>query len=113
MASSRTGRHIGQFGSAVLPVYEQPPCPLQVYLDSGYWGWGAGDYYWVPGWVAPTDSGVLWTPPWWGWNNGAYVFNQVTGDHCRFLWRVNYGYGYTGNGYWGGRWSGNNFNTPL
>ena|SRR5207249_328360 len=62
----------------VLPVYEQPPCPVEGYIwTPGYWGWGAGDYYWVPGvWVAPPSVGLLWTPPWWGWNNGAYVFNQ-------------------------------------
>jgi hypothetical protein len=54
--------------------------------------------------------GLLWTPPWWGWNNGAYAFNQgYWGPHVGFYGGVNYGYGYTGNGYWGGRWSGNNF----
>ena len=69
------------------------------------------DYYWVPGvWVPPPRVGLLWTPPWWGWNNGAYAFNQgYWGPHVGFYGGINYGYGYTGNGYWGGRWSGNNF----
>ena len=35
---------------------------------------------------------------------------RVTGDRrVGFYGGVNYGYGYTGDGYWGGRWSGNNF----
>src|SRR5947208_12024977 len=102
------------FAPPVLPVYQQPPCPVEGYLwTPGYWGYGydAGDYYWVPGaWVAPPSVGVLWTPPWWGWNNGVYAFNQgywgpTVGDYEG----INYGYGYNGNGYWGGRWSGNTF----
>src|SRR5213595_2073696 len=102
------------FAPPVLPVYEQPPCPVAGYIwTPGYWGygWGAGDYYWVPGvWVPPPSVGLLWTPSWWGWNNGAYVFNQgYWGPTVGFYGGINYGYGYTGNGYWGGRWSGNTF----
>src|SRR6267378_5313537 len=45
------------FAPPVLPVYEQPPCPVAGYIwTPGYWDYGydAGDYYWVPGgWVAP------------------------------------------------------------
>src|SRR5947199_10251173 len=96
----------------VLPVYEQPPCPVEGYIwTPGYWGWGSGDYYWVPGvWGAPPSVGLLWTPPWWGWNNGAYVFNQgYWGPTVGFYGGINYGYGYSGNGYWGGRWEGNSF----
>jgi len=36
----------------VIPVYEQPICPGDGYMwTPGYWGWddGVGDYYWVPG----------------------------------------------------------------
>src|SRR6266513_3703270 len=103
------------FAPPVLPVYEQPPCPVAGYIwTPGYWGYGydVGDYYWVPGaWVAPPTVGLLWTPSWWGWNNGAYVFNQgYWGPTVGFYGGVNYGYGYTGNGYWGGRWNGNTFN---
>jgi hypothetical protein len=102
------------FAPPPLPVYEQPPCPVEGYLwTPGYWGYGydVGDYYWVPGaWVAPPSVGVLWTPPWWGWNNGVYAFNQgYWGPTVGFYGGVNYGYGYTGDGYWGGRWQGNNF----
>jgi len=95
----------------VLPVYEQPLCPVAGYIwTPGYWGYD-NDYYWVPGvWVPPPRVGLLWTPPYWGWNNGAYAFNQgYWGPRVGFYGGINYGYGYTGNGYWGGRWSGNTF----
>jgi hypothetical protein len=100
------------FAPPVLPVYEQPLCPVAGYIwTPGYWAWGDWDYYWVPGvWVPPPRVGLLWTPPWWGWRNGAYVFNQgYWGPTVGFYGGINYGYGYTGNGYWGGRWSGNTF----
>ena len=115
LASSyaQVGISVG-FAPPVLPVYEQPPCPVAGYLwTPGYWGYGydVGDYYWVPGaWVPPPSVGLLWTPPWWGWNNGVYAFNEgYWGPSVGFYGGVNYGYGYTGNGYWGGRWSGNTF----
>src|SRR5438046_6146002 len=115
LASSfgQVGISVG-FATPALPVYQQPPCPVEGYLwTPGYWGYGydVGDYYWVPGaWVPPPSVGVLWTPPWWGWNNGVYAFNQgYWGPTVGFYGGVNYGYGYTGNGYWGGRWSGNTF----
>src|SRR6266403_1018677 len=102
------------FAPPPLPVYEQPPCPVGGYLwTPGFWGYGydAGDYDCVPGaWVPPPSVGVLWTPPWWGWNNGVYAFNQgYWGPRVGFYGGVNYGYGYTGDGYWGGRWEGNAF----
>jgi hypothetical protein len=102
------------FAPPVLPVYEQPPCPVAGYIwTPGYWGWDSYyyDYYWVPGvWVPPPRVGLLWTPAWWGWNNGVYVFNEgYWGPRVGFYGGINYGYGYTGNGYWGGRWSGNTF----
>jgi WXXGXW repeat (2 copies) len=96
----------------VLPVVEQPPVPVEGYIwTPGYWAWGGEDYYLVPGaWVAPPSVGLLWTPPWWGWNNGAYVFNEgYWGPTVGFYGGINYGYGYSGNGYWGGRWEGNAF----
>jgi hypothetical protein len=115
LASSyaQVGISVG-FAPPVLPVYEQPPCPVAGYIwTPGYWGYGydVGDYYWVPGaWVPPPSVGLLWTPPWWGWNNGVYAFNEgYWGPSVGFYGGVNYGYGYTGNGYWGGRWSGNTF----
>ena len=97
-----------------LPVVVQPACPVAGYIwTPGYWGWDDYyyDYYWVPGvWVPPPRVGLLWTPGWWGWNNGVYVFNQgYWGPTVGFYGGINYGFGYTGDGYWGGRWSGNTF----
>ena len=100
------------FAPPILPVEVQPPVPVAGYIwTPGYWGWGVSDYYWVPGaWVPPPVVGLLWTPPWWGWNNGLYGFNEgYWGPTVGFYGGINYGYGYSGNGYWGGRWEGNSF----
>jgi hypothetical protein len=95
-----------------LPVYEQPPVPGPDYMwTPGYWGWGAGGYYWVPGtWVYPPTIGLLWTPPWWGWSNGVYVFNAgYWGPEVGFYGGVDYGFGYSGHGYDGGHWDHGHF----
>ncbi|HEX4643873.1 MAG TPA: YXWGXW repeat-containing protein, partial [Candidatus Acidoferrales bacterium] len=44
-----------------LPVYTQPPCPVEGYMwTPGYWGWRTEGYYWVPGvWVSPPRVGVF------------------------------------------------------
>lgn len=96
----------------VLPVIEQPPCPVEGYLwTPGYWGYSDVGYYWVPGaWVEPPQVGLLWTPPYWGYNDGAYVFNDgYWGPTVGFYGGINYGFGYFGDGYYGGRWDGNVF----
>lgn len=92
-----------------LPIYEQPPVPGPGYLWSpGYWSWDVdqGDYYWVPGtWAQPPRPGLLWTPGYWGWFAGAYIFHPgYWGERVGFYGGVNYGFGYTGAGYEGGRW---------
>jgi len=100
------------FAPPILPVEVQPPVPVAGYIwTPGYWGWGVSDYYWVPGaWVPPPAVGLLWTPPWWGWSNGVYGFNEgYWGPTVGFYGGINYGYGYSGNGYWGGRWEGDAF----
>jgi hypothetical protein len=101
-----------QIAPPLLPVYVQPPMPDVGYMwTPGYWAYGQVGYYWVPGtWIQPPMVGVLWTPPYWGWSNGAYLFNNgYWGPHVGFYGGVNYGYGYGGGGYDGGRWNGNNF----
>jgi WXXGXW repeat (2 copies) len=96
-----------------LPDYEQPPCPQEGYMwTPGYWGWGpGGGYYWVPGtWVQPPSVGVLWTPGYWGFVGGVYAFHAgYWGPHVGYYGGVNYGFGYVGVGFAGGRWVGNSF----
>lgn len=96
----------------VLPVYVQPPVPGDGYIwMPGYWAYGDEGYYWVPGtWVLAPRVGVLWTPPWWGWSGGYYVFHAgYWGPHVGFYGGVNYGFGYTGVGFAGGAWNGGFF----
>jgi YXWGXW repeat-containing protein len=91
-----------------LPVYEQPPLPAYGYIWApGYWAYGPDGYYWVPGtWVEPPSVGVLWTPGYWGWHDGVYGWNAgYWGPHIGFYGGVNYGFGYGGVGYEGGRWN--------
>ncbi len=95
-----------------LPVYVQPPCPEDGYLwTPGYWAYNGYDYYWVPGvWVRPPRYGYYWTPCWWGYSGGYYGFHEgYWGPHVGFYGGVNYGYGYGGSGYYGGRWEGGGF----
>jgi hypothetical protein len=95
-----------------LPVYEQPLCPGGGYLwTPGYWGYADADYYWVPGtWVMAPRVGLLWTPAYWGWTDGGYAFNEgYWGEHVGFYGGVSYGFGYSGEGYEGGRWNGEHF----
>lgn len=95
-----------------IPVYAQPPCPVEGYLwTPGYWYWGAAGYYWVPGvWVRPAHVGWLWTPGYWGWEGGHYWWHGgYWGDHVGFYGGVNYGFGYGGTGFCGGRWDGGAF----
>jgi hypothetical protein len=102
------------FAPPELPVYEQPLCPGEGYLwTPGYWAWDPdfGDYYWVPGtWVLAPQPGYLWTPPYWGWSGAAFVFHEgYWGPRVGFYGGINYGYGYTGRGYYGGRWERDRF----
>jgi WXXGXW repeat (2 copies) len=99
-------------GPPALPVYEQPPCPVEGNIwTPGYWGYGPAGYYWVPGvWVAPPRVGVLWTPGYWGFGGGVYAWHAgYWGPHVGFYGGINYGYGYGGVGFWGGRWAGGRF----
>ena len=97
----------------VLPVYAQPVCPGDGYIwTPGYWSYSDdGGYFWVPGtWVEPPTVGVLWTPGYWGWSNGAYLWNAgYWGPEVGFYGGINYGFGYVGTGYYGGRWSNGRF----
>ena len=94
-----------------LPVYDQPVCPGDGYIwTPGYWAWD-GEYYWVPGtWVLAPEVGFLWTPGYWGWGGSGYVFYPgYWGPSVGFYGGIDYGYGYFGHGYEGGRWDHGHF----
>jgi hypothetical protein len=95
-----------------IPIYEQPYCPVEGYIwTPPYWAYADADYYLVPGvWVAPPRVGFLWTPGYWGFNNGVYLFNEgYWGPTVGFYGGINYGFGYGGQGYYGGEWAGETF----
>jgi WXXGXW repeat (2 copies) len=99
-------------GPPPLPVYAQPVCPGPNYIwTPGYWAWGSGGYYWVPGtWVLAPEPGLLWTPGYWGFASGLYVWHRgYWGPHVGFYGGINYGFGYFGVGYVGGEWRGREF----
>jgi hypothetical protein len=102
-----------RIGPPALPVYEQPLCPGPGYLwTPGYWAWSDDDgYYWVPGtWVLAPAEGLLWTPGYWGWGDGVYLWHAgYWGPHVGFYGGIDYGYGYGGEGFYGGEWRGGAF----
>jgi hypothetical protein len=81
-----------------LPSYRQPAIP-----ESGY--------LWVPGfWAWPPQSGLLWTPPYWSQVDGGYAYHAgYWATEVGFYGGINYGFGYTGSGYVGGRWNNGSF----
>ena len=90
-----------------LQENEQLPCPEEGYLwTPGYWGWNAGGYYWLPGaWVQPPRVDVLWTPGYWEFVGAAYIFHRgYWAEHIGYYGGINYGFGYFGSGFAGGRW---------
>ncbi len=101
-----------QIAPPPLPVYEQPMIPGPGYIwTPGYWAWGPYGYYWVPGtWVLAPFVGALWTPGYWGWSDGLYLWHAgYWGYHVGFYGGIDYGCGYTGEGYHGGRWDHGQF----
>jgi hypothetical protein len=101
-------------GPPPLPVFEQPVCPGDGYLwTPGYWAYdtSVSDYYWVDGaWVMAPEEGLLWTPGYWGWRDGGFFFNEgYWGQEVGFYGGIDYGFGYFGDGYGGGRWDRGHF----
>jgi hypothetical protein len=97
-----------------LPEYAQPVVPGDGYLWApGYWSWNPsqGDYFWVPGtWVLAPGVGQLWTPGYWGYEDSGYLWHGgYWGSSVGYYGGINYGYGYTGSGYQGGRWNQGTF----
>jgi len=102
------------FGPPPIPIYEQPLCPGDGYLwTPGYWAWDAdfSDYYWVPGtWIMAPEIGFLWTPGYWGWGGSGFLFyDGYWGPEIGFYGGINYGFGYFGHGFEGGRWDNGHF----
>lgn len=96
-----------RIGPPPLPVYAQPICPGPGYIwTPGYWAWDDDDgYYWVPGTWVVAPVGMYWTPGYWGWGSGFYAWHAgYWGPHVGFYGGINYGYGYTGVGFYGGEW---------
>ena len=114
-SSAQIGIGIGfnvRIAPPALPVYEQPICPGPGYLwTPGYWAWSDDDgYYWVPGTWVVAPIGMLWTPGYWGFAGGFYGWHAgYWGPHVGFYGGINYGFGYTGVGFFGGEWRGGAF----
>jgi hypothetical protein len=54
--------------------------------------------------------GVLWTPGYWGFVGTVYVLHRgYWGPHVGYYGGINYGFGYGGVGFTGGRWLGDVF----
>ena len=93
-----------------LPSYRQSTIPAEGYLwMPGYWAWRKSvpdDFFWVPGtWVQPPQPELIWTPPYWSQVDGGYAFHGgYWATEVGFYGGINYGYGYAGDGYQGGRW---------
>lgn len=115
-----SGAAFGQIGLMItvapppLPVYDQPICPDDGYIwTPGYWAYDSdiADYYWVPGtWVMAPEVGFLWTPAYWGWGGDRFVFyDGYWGPLVGFYGGINYGFGYFGVGFEGGRWDHGHF----
>ncbi len=96
----------------VIAVFDQPACPGDGYIwTPGYYQYGDYGYYWVPGaWVLPPSPGSLWTPGYWDRNGGQYLWHAgYWGPTVGFYGGINYGHGYFGSGFGGGRWEGGVF----
>jgi hypothetical protein len=95
-----------------LPEYSQPAVPGDDYIwTPGYWSYANAGYYWVPGaWVLAPYVDALWTPPYWDFFGGRYRWHRgYWGRYIGFYGGINYGFGYTGRGYYGGYWNGGRF----
>lgn len=54
--------------------------------------------------------GALWTPPYWDYDEGHYrLHSGYWAPHIGYYGGINYGFGYTGRGYYGGYWNNGNF----
>jgi len=90
-----------------LPVYEQPICPGKITLGSGI-GLRRGLLL-VPGtWVLAPER-VFYGPRLLGLARQRLFFNAGYWGRKSALRRINYGFGYFGHGFEGGRWECGHF----
>jgi hypothetical protein len=60
--------------------------------------------------VLAPQPGFLWTPGYWGWGGDGFLFNEgYWGPSVGFYGGIDYGFGYFGHGYEGGRWQNGHF----
>jgi len=93
-------------------VYVQPVCPEPGFIwIPGYWAYGPDGYFWVPGtWVEPPEVGLLWTPGYWQWEDDSYIWHDgYWGTEVGYYGGIDYGFGYTGIGFFGGYWKDNTY----
>ena len=113
-AQAHAASNVASLAPPLLPSYSQPAVPGPGYIwIPGYWGWNGTGYYWVPAyWARPPAAGLLWTPGYWAWNGADhdYVFHSgYWAKTVGFYGGINYGFGYTGQGYHGGFWRNGQF----
>src|SRR5579863_5921084 len=66
----------------------------------------------IPSYAQPAipEEGYLWMPPYWSRIDDGYAFHAGYWDETvGFYGGINYGYGYTGDGYQGGHWDNGTF----
>ena len=106
---------VAQSAPPALPAYDQPPIPGPGYLwTPGYWAYGRRRRRLLLGarhlGGAPVSLACFGRPAIGAIVGGAYAFNAgYWGPHIGFYGGIDYGYGYGGNGYAGGRWQGDQF----
>lgn len=97
-----------------LLEYQQPACPSPGFIwTPGYWAFDsyADQYFWVPGsWVEAPEFGLLWTPGYWDESSVGYMWHDgYWATDVGFYGGIDYGFGYSGNGFVGGYWHGRDF----
>ena len=56
--------------------------------------------------MIPPYVDALWTPPYWGYTDGRYAWHPgYWGNYVGYYGGINYGFGYTGRGYYGAYWN--------
>jgi hypothetical protein len=60
--------------------------------------------------VLAPEVGFLWTPGYWGWGGNAFLWHEgYWGPEVGFYGGIDYGFGYFGVGFVGGRWDNGHF----